>query len=441
MSSNSFEDELRNQGMLYSLDAIDVSDLFPNIAPDYVNNEEQQRVGGARDTSTLDMDKFGEEIKLEGYGVYVNNNNMSGSGARDNGTIDMIKFREEIKQEGYGVALDMDKFSVEITGDSAPLFSINMSEEQQRWGGVRDTGTIERNKFREEIKQEGYGVTLDMDKFSVITGESAPLFSNNNMSEDELRWGGARDTGTIDMIKFREEIKQEGYGVTLDMDKFSVEHTGDSAPLFSINPTQSPTTQPPPTQYTQTQYPPLTHQQPRESVIKPTKAPPIPTPDPLFSTPFNSSSSSSSTLPFSLYTPDNPKLPYPPSASSQSSQATTEGEAGEKKGRKKQIKKVVGVRKLTTSPRPPKKKRSSTPSSSQSSTSSTMTKKGRPKGSNCARRKKEMVEMGMEDLASLTMDNYQEFVRGEIDDWEFLQTMLGTCEALSDTMNKPVDEF
>ena len=52
-----------------------------------------------------------------------------------------------------------------------------------------------------------------------------------------------------------------------------------------------------------------------------------------------------------------------------------------------------------------------------------------------------MVEMGMEDLASLTMDNYQEFVRGEIDDWEFLQTMLGTCEALSDTMNKPVDEF
>ena len=77
MSSNSFEDELRNQGMLYSLDAIDVSDLFPNIAPDYVNNEEQQRVGGARDTSTLDMDKFGEEIKLEGYGVYVNNNNMS----------------------------------------------------------------------------------------------------------------------------------------------------------------------------------------------------------------------------------------------------------------------------------------------------------------------------------------------------------------------------
>ena len=80
MSSITFEDELRTQGMFYSLDAIDVSDLFPNIphpiptqehhqdwkiAPDYVNYEEQQRWGGVRDTSTLDMDKFGEEIKLE----------------------------------------------------------------------------------------------------------------------------------------------------------------------------------------------------------------------------------------------------------------------------------------------------------------------------------------------------------------------------------------
>merc|ERR1712123_301079 len=31
----------------------------------------------------------------------------------------------------------------------------------------------------------------------------------NNMSEEQQRWGGARDTGTLDMDKFREEIRQE----------------------------------------------------------------------------------------------------------------------------------------------------------------------------------------------------------------------------------------
>jgi len=31
----------------------------------------------------------------------------------------------------------------------------------------------------------------------------------NNMSEEQQRWGGARDTGTLDMDKFREEIKDE----------------------------------------------------------------------------------------------------------------------------------------------------------------------------------------------------------------------------------------
>ena len=29
-----------------------------------------------------------------------------------------------------------------------------MSEEQQRWGGARDTGVLDMDKFREEIKQE-----------------------------------------------------------------------------------------------------------------------------------------------------------------------------------------------------------------------------------------------------------------------------------------------
>lgn len=31
---------------------------------------------------------------------------------------------------------------------------ITMSEEQQRWGGARDTGTLDMDKFREDIKQE-----------------------------------------------------------------------------------------------------------------------------------------------------------------------------------------------------------------------------------------------------------------------------------------------
>ena len=31
----------------------------------------------------------------------------------------------------------------------------------------------------------------------------------NNMSEEQQRWGGARDTGVLDMDKFREEIKHE----------------------------------------------------------------------------------------------------------------------------------------------------------------------------------------------------------------------------------------
>ena len=31
----------------------------------------------------------------------------------------------------------------------------------------------------------------------------------NTMSEEQQRWGGARDTGVLDMDKFREEIKQE----------------------------------------------------------------------------------------------------------------------------------------------------------------------------------------------------------------------------------------
>ena len=31
----------------------------------------------------------------------------------------------------------------------------------------------------------------------------------NTMSEEQQRWGGARDTGVLDMDKFREEVKQE----------------------------------------------------------------------------------------------------------------------------------------------------------------------------------------------------------------------------------------
>merc|ERR1711892_1505360 len=38
--------------------------------------------------------------------------------------------------------------------ETDPDFVNNMSEEQQRWGGARDTGTLDMDKFREEIKQE-----------------------------------------------------------------------------------------------------------------------------------------------------------------------------------------------------------------------------------------------------------------------------------------------
>ena len=31
----------------------------------------------------------------------------------------------------------------------------------------------------------------------------------NNMSEEQQRWGGARDTGVLDMVQFRQEIRQE----------------------------------------------------------------------------------------------------------------------------------------------------------------------------------------------------------------------------------------
>merc|ERR1711963_726351 len=31
----------------------------------------------------------------------------------------------------------------------------------------------------------------------------------NEMSEEQQRWGGARDTGVLDMDKFREEVRQE----------------------------------------------------------------------------------------------------------------------------------------------------------------------------------------------------------------------------------------
>ena len=31
----------------------------------------------------------------------------------------------------------------------------------------------------------------------------------NNMSEEQQRWGGARDTGTIDMDAFRRDVQQE----------------------------------------------------------------------------------------------------------------------------------------------------------------------------------------------------------------------------------------
>ena len=38
--------------------------------------------------------------------------------------------------------------------ETDPDYVNNMSEEQQRWGGARDTGILDMNQFREEIRQE-----------------------------------------------------------------------------------------------------------------------------------------------------------------------------------------------------------------------------------------------------------------------------------------------
>ena len=38
--------------------------------------------------------------------------------------------------------------------ETDPDFVNNMSEEQQRWGGARDTGTIDMDAFRRDVQQE-----------------------------------------------------------------------------------------------------------------------------------------------------------------------------------------------------------------------------------------------------------------------------------------------
>ena len=38
--------------------------------------------------------------------------------------------------------------------ETDPDFVNDMSEEQQRWGGARDTGALDMDKFREEIVKE-----------------------------------------------------------------------------------------------------------------------------------------------------------------------------------------------------------------------------------------------------------------------------------------------
>ena len=44
--------------------------------------------------------------------------------------------------------------------ETDPDYVNNMSEEQQRWGGARDTGVLDMNQFREEIKQEDTAARL-----------------------------------------------------------------------------------------------------------------------------------------------------------------------------------------------------------------------------------------------------------------------------------------
>ena len=44
--------------------------------------------------------------------------------------------------------------------ETDPDYVNNMSEEQQRWGGARDTGVLDMNQFREEIRQEDEAARL-----------------------------------------------------------------------------------------------------------------------------------------------------------------------------------------------------------------------------------------------------------------------------------------
>ena len=244
---------------------------------------------------------------------------------------------------------------------------------------------------------------------------------------------------------------------------WSIAGAADHPPLllyFSTNPTaQSPAIQAPPT----LPPPPLTQYHlpttpRRESVIQLLrKAPPPYTPSSA------SGSNSCSSLPF---TPDNPTTPslssHPPSFQAHEDHGEEEeglneqaGEKGEevKKGKKGKGK-VKGVRKLT-SPYPLLCKMTSTSKPTASLPSSTSSpspyltspsptpppKKGRPRKTNQQRRKEEKVEAGSQDLVGLALGHWQQFVHGEIEDWEFCHSVMGACEALTEIIDKPEDTF
>merc|ERR1712112_417055 len=55
---------------------------------------------------------------------------------------------------GLSMPVGIMKADSDDDWETDPDFVNDMSEEQQRWGGARDTGTLDMEKFREEIKQE-----------------------------------------------------------------------------------------------------------------------------------------------------------------------------------------------------------------------------------------------------------------------------------------------
>ena len=81
--------------------------------------------------------------------------------------------------------------------ETDPDFVNTMSEEQQRWGGARDTGVLDMDKFREEIKQEHINETKKRQQEDGIKSSTGwvgwtecGLWAGHYCSLSYLRYGG-----------------------------------------------------------------------------------------------------------------------------------------------------------------------------------------------------------------------------------------------------------